>query len=190
MSSKPLRVASLGMGWWSDVLADAVGRTDKDRDCRLLHALRRQARCLRQEIRLRAGGELRGNPGGRFHRGHHQHHAQPRAPRNHRSGGGSRASTFFSINPSPTPSRTERRSPKPAQRRAWCSPSATRGGGRTTSAGSGTGSMRANSAGSFRRNATSAGTGRDSSNSATGATSRTPCRAASCSRLASTTPTC
>lgn len=29
MSSKPLRVASLGMGWWSDVLADAVGRTDK-----------------------------------------------------------------------------------------------------------------------------------------------------------------
>ena len=29
MSSKPLKVASLGMGWWSDVLADAVGRTDK-----------------------------------------------------------------------------------------------------------------------------------------------------------------
>ena len=29
MSSKPLRVASLGMGWWSDVLADAIGRTDK-----------------------------------------------------------------------------------------------------------------------------------------------------------------
>ena len=29
MSPKPLRVASLGMGWWSDVLADAVGRTDK-----------------------------------------------------------------------------------------------------------------------------------------------------------------
>ena len=29
MSSKPLRVASLGMGWWSDVLADAIGRTGK-----------------------------------------------------------------------------------------------------------------------------------------------------------------
>ena len=27
MSSNPVRVASLGMGWWSDVLADAVGRT-------------------------------------------------------------------------------------------------------------------------------------------------------------------
>ena len=27
MSSTPVRVASLGMGWWSDVLADAAGRT-------------------------------------------------------------------------------------------------------------------------------------------------------------------
>lgn len=29
MSSEPLRVACLGMGWWSDVLADAIKRTDK-----------------------------------------------------------------------------------------------------------------------------------------------------------------
>ncbi|MBT3931174.1 MAG: Gfo/Idh/MocA family oxidoreductase, partial [Rhodospirillaceae bacterium] len=28
MSTKPLRVASVGLGWWSDVLADAAGRTD------------------------------------------------------------------------------------------------------------------------------------------------------------------
>ena len=28
MSNKPLRVASVGLGWWSDVLADAAGRTD------------------------------------------------------------------------------------------------------------------------------------------------------------------
>ncbi len=27
MSSEPIRVASLGLGWWSDVLADAAGRT-------------------------------------------------------------------------------------------------------------------------------------------------------------------
>ena len=27
MSAKPVKVASLGIGWWSDVLADAVGRT-------------------------------------------------------------------------------------------------------------------------------------------------------------------
>ena len=27
MSAEPVRVASLGMGWWSDVLADAAGRT-------------------------------------------------------------------------------------------------------------------------------------------------------------------
>ena len=29
MSGKPLRAASLGMGWWPDVLADAVQKTDK-----------------------------------------------------------------------------------------------------------------------------------------------------------------
>lgn len=28
MSNKPVRVAALGMGWWSDVLADAIKRTD------------------------------------------------------------------------------------------------------------------------------------------------------------------
>ena len=27
MSSDPVRVASLGMGWWSDVLAEAAGRS-------------------------------------------------------------------------------------------------------------------------------------------------------------------
>jgi predicted dehydrogenase len=29
MSEAPLRVAALGMGWWSDVLADAIGRSSK-----------------------------------------------------------------------------------------------------------------------------------------------------------------
>ena len=29
MADKPLRVASLGMGWWSDVLADAMQRSKK-----------------------------------------------------------------------------------------------------------------------------------------------------------------
>ena len=29
MAFKPVRVASVGMGWWSDVLADAIKRTDK-----------------------------------------------------------------------------------------------------------------------------------------------------------------
>ena len=27
MTTEPVRVAALGMGWWSDVLADAVRRT-------------------------------------------------------------------------------------------------------------------------------------------------------------------
>ena len=29
MAVEPLRVASLGMGWWSDVLADAINRSGK-----------------------------------------------------------------------------------------------------------------------------------------------------------------
>ena len=29
MSKNPLRVASLGMGWWSDVLADAIQRSSE-----------------------------------------------------------------------------------------------------------------------------------------------------------------
>ena len=29
MSAEPLRVACLGMGWWSDVLADAMQRSGK-----------------------------------------------------------------------------------------------------------------------------------------------------------------
>src|SRR5262245_27223247 len=29
MATEPFRVACLGMGWWSDVLADAIKRTDK-----------------------------------------------------------------------------------------------------------------------------------------------------------------
>ena len=29
MSAEPVRVASIGLGWWSDVLADAAKRTPK-----------------------------------------------------------------------------------------------------------------------------------------------------------------
>ena len=29
MTSEPLRVACIGMGWWSDVLADAIKRSGK-----------------------------------------------------------------------------------------------------------------------------------------------------------------
>ena len=29
MSANPLRVACIGMGWWSDVLADAIQRSGK-----------------------------------------------------------------------------------------------------------------------------------------------------------------
>ena len=40
------------MGWWSDVLADAIKRSKHNRDRGLLHALGRQAARIRREIRL------------------------------------------------------------------------------------------------------------------------------------------
>ena len=49
MSEAPLRVAALGMGWWSDVLADAIKRSKRAGDRRLLHALGRQAPRLRRK---------------------------------------------------------------------------------------------------------------------------------------------
>ena len=52
MSQAPLRVAVLGMGWWSDVLADAMQALQPDRDRGLLHALGGQAAGIRGEIRL------------------------------------------------------------------------------------------------------------------------------------------
>ena len=41
MATEPLRVACIGMGWWSDVLADAMKRTDKIEIVVVLHALAR-----------------------------------------------------------------------------------------------------------------------------------------------------
>ena len=53
------RVACIGMGWWSDVLADAINaRTSSDR--LLLHALGGQARGVRRQILMQPGRELRG----------------------------------------------------------------------------------------------------------------------------------
>jgi len=39
MIDGPVRVASIGMGWWSDVLADAIKTIRQDRDRILLHPL-------------------------------------------------------------------------------------------------------------------------------------------------------
>jgi hypothetical protein len=46
VSTSPLRVACIGMGWWSDVLADAIQRSG------------RKTQRLRGEISLPAGREL------------------------------------------------------------------------------------------------------------------------------------
>ena len=53
----------------------------------LLYALARQARRLRGKIQMRAGRELRRDPGGPLDRGDHQHHAQQCSSRNHPAGG-------------------------------------------------------------------------------------------------------
>ncbi len=44
MAFEPVNVACIGMGWWSDVLADAIKRSGKLQNRRVLHALGRQAR--------------------------------------------------------------------------------------------------------------------------------------------------
>ena len=83
MSEAPLRVAALGMGWWSDVLADAIKRSEQVRDRSLLHALRGQAAGIRRQIRLPRRRQLRGDPQRSLDRRHHQHHAQQRASGDH-----------------------------------------------------------------------------------------------------------
>ena len=102
MTEAPLRVAVLGMGWWSDVLADAIKRSKRARDRRLLHALAGQAPRLRGEVRLPRRRELRGDPGRPLDRGDRQHHAQQRAPGDHPAGGRRPASTCSSTSRSPT----------------------------------------------------------------------------------------
>ena len=56
--AEPLRVACIGMGWWSDVLADAIKRSSKTQDRRLFFALRAKARGLRRQIWLPRFAEL------------------------------------------------------------------------------------------------------------------------------------
>ena len=78
VSVDPLRVACIGMGWWSDVLADAIKRSGKLEHRRLLHALGGEAGEVCGEVRLQGGAELRGDPRGPLDRGDHQHDAEQR----------------------------------------------------------------------------------------------------------------
>ena len=82
MSSAPLRVACIGMGWWSDVLADAMKRSDKikivacytrSEDKRMAFAKKYGCRPVRPTRRCWPTRD----------RGDHQHHAERRASADH-----------------------------------------------------------------------------------------------------------
>ena len=87
MTEAPLRVAALGMGWWSDVLADAIKRS---KEFEIVACYTRSAdkrRAFAEKYGCRAGRELRGDPEGPLDRGRRQYHAQQRAPGDHAGGG-------------------------------------------------------------------------------------------------------
>ena len=90
MSTKPLRVAALGMGWWSDVLADAMQALPNVRDRLLLHALVGQAQRVRGEVRLPRCRQLRRDPEGRVDRGIINTTPEQRASRDDAHGGAGR----------------------------------------------------------------------------------------------------
>ena len=62
MSEAPLRVAVLGMGWWSDVLADAIKRSNEFEIVACFTRSEDKRQRLRREVRLPRRRELRGDP--------------------------------------------------------------------------------------------------------------------------------
>jgi len=58
MSASPLRVACIGMGWWSDVLADAIQRSGKLEIVSCYTRSEEKTQKLRGQISLPAGREL------------------------------------------------------------------------------------------------------------------------------------
>ena len=110
MSVEPLRVACVGMGWWSDVLADAIKRSGKLKIVALLsRARRRSARRSPRSTAASAAASYEAILEDRVDRGDHQHHAEQRASRDDARRGARRASTCSSTSRSPTRSRTRAR---------------------------------------------------------------------------------
>ena len=90
MATEPLRVACLGMGWWSDVLADAIKRTDKIEivSCYTRSPDKREA--FAKKYGCKAAASYEDVLKRQIHRGDRQHHAEQRASGNHARGGGGR----------------------------------------------------------------------------------------------------
>ena len=99
---EPLRVACIGMGWWSDVLADAIKRSNKIKivACYTRSEDKRAAFAKKYGCRPAASyEEVLADPDDR---GHHQHHAERRASADHAAGRRRPASTCSSTSRSPT----------------------------------------------------------------------------------------
>ena len=72
----PLRVAALGMGWWSDVLADAVKRSRELEVVACYSRSEDKRRAFAAKYGCRAATSYEDMLRDRFDRGGHQHHAQ------------------------------------------------------------------------------------------------------------------
>ena len=132
-----MKVACIGMGWWSDVLADAIKRSGKLDDRRLLYAARRKsARSSPPSTAAAPQPSYEEMLARSQHRGDHQHHAERRAPRDHARRGRGRQARLPRQADRQHDRRCARAHRRPAARQRWCSPSATSAGVKATSAGS------------------------------------------------------
>ncbi len=159
MANGPLRVACIGMGWWSDVLADAIKRSGKLEIASCYTRSEDKRQTFAAKYGCQAVAELRSDPRRSDHRGDHQHHAERRRIWRRRARRPRPASTSSSTSRSPI------RCPKAAPSRnaparpASCSRSAISGGAKAISARSGSRSTPASSASSSMPRPISAATG-------------------------------
>src|SRR3984893_7342502 len=167
MSMKPMRVGCIGMGWWSDVLADAIQRSGKLEilSCYTRSAEKRETFAAKYRCRPVASYEaMLADPeieaiinttpndvhlattSAAAAAGKHVFLDKPIANTVPHAPPPPPLTAHHRTSRSPPPSRTAAPSPRPAPRPAWCWRSAISGGARATSAGSGGRSMTACSA--------------------------------------------
>ena len=159
MAIEPLRVACIGMGWWSDVLADAIKRSGKIEivACYTRSADKRDAFAAKYGCRPAASYEEM--LADHVDRGDHQHHAEQRASRDHARGGRGRQARVPRQADRQHRLRRPRDHARRAARPASCWRSAISAAARATSAGSSSRSTPARSASWSTPRPTSAATG-------------------------------
>ena len=100
--SHPMNVACIGMGWWSDVLADAIKRSGKMQIAACFFRSHDKREEFAAKYGCTAAASYEEILGRQTHRSDHQHHAELRAPRDHCRRGQAPASTSSSTSRSPT----------------------------------------------------------------------------------------